>query len=137
MNFISYLGIPFVKGGRDPKTGLDCWGLVVAFYRAEFGLVLSNHAAPLGTITKRLETRDEELGSGQWHEITDPATGDGVGLGTSAGLSHVGIYVERDGEPCLLHSQTRCSVIQPLSMLKANGFPQVRFYRHDKRLTLH
>jgi len=21
------IGIPFVTGGRDPKTGLDCWGL--------------------------------------------------------------------------------------------------------------
>ena len=23
------IGIPFVDGGRDPKVGLDCWGLLV------------------------------------------------------------------------------------------------------------
>lgn len=27
------IGIPFVDGGRDPRTGLDCWGLVLEVFR--------------------------------------------------------------------------------------------------------
>jgi len=28
-----YLGVPYVYKGRDPKVGLDCWGLGVLIYR--------------------------------------------------------------------------------------------------------
>lgn len=27
------IGVPFVDGGRDPATGLDCWGIVMAASR--------------------------------------------------------------------------------------------------------
>lgn len=27
------IGVPFVAGGRDRKTGLDCWGLVMEVYK--------------------------------------------------------------------------------------------------------
>ena len=27
------IGVPFVSRGRDPKTGLDCWGLVIEIGR--------------------------------------------------------------------------------------------------------
>ena len=29
------IGVPFVDGGRDPKSGLDCWGLVKEAFRRQ------------------------------------------------------------------------------------------------------
>ncbi len=28
-----YIGIPYVHAGRDPKIGLDCYGLVMLYYK--------------------------------------------------------------------------------------------------------
>lgn len=42
MDFIhvgDLLGVPYVEGGRDPKVGLDCWGLVMEVCRRN-GVVL-------------------------------------------------------------------------------------------------
>ena len=30
MEYRDLVGIPFVDGGRDPATGLDCWGIVMS-----------------------------------------------------------------------------------------------------------
>lgn len=33
INTRDLIGIPFVDGGRDPRQGLDCWGLVLEIFR--------------------------------------------------------------------------------------------------------
>ena len=33
MEISDLIGVPFVSRGRDPKTGLDCWGLVMEIGR--------------------------------------------------------------------------------------------------------
>jgi cell wall-associated NlpC family hydrolase len=33
MKYDDLLSIPYVQGGRDPKNGLDCWGLCIEIYR--------------------------------------------------------------------------------------------------------
>ncbi|QTX33205.1 C40 family peptidase [Aminithiophilus ramosus] len=39
ITYADLLGVPFVDGGRDPRSGLDCWGLVrVVFFRAGIDL---------------------------------------------------------------------------------------------------
>lgn len=30
LRFDHLIGVPFVDGGRDPATGLDCWGMLMA-----------------------------------------------------------------------------------------------------------
>lgn len=37
------LGIRYLPGGRDPKEGLDCWGVVMEFHRRWIGVDLSPH----------------------------------------------------------------------------------------------
>ena len=36
-----YLGVPYKHKGRDPKTGLDCWGLGVCIFR-DLGIELAD-----------------------------------------------------------------------------------------------
>ena len=33
MEISDLIGVPFVSRGRDPKIGLDCWGLVMEIGR--------------------------------------------------------------------------------------------------------
>jgi len=39
-----YLDIPFVEKGRE-FSGCDCWGLVVLFFKTEFGINIEDHSA--------------------------------------------------------------------------------------------
>jgi len=43
-NLSDLIGIPFVDGGRDPRTGLDCWGLALEVYRRH-GITLPDYKA--------------------------------------------------------------------------------------------
>lgn len=33
IRFDDLIGVAFIDGGRDPKVGLDCWGLVLEVFR--------------------------------------------------------------------------------------------------------
>ena len=44
-NYVDLIGIPFLDGGRDYHTGLDCYGLVMEIYRRN-GIVLPEYYAP-------------------------------------------------------------------------------------------
>lgn len=39
------IGVPFLDGGRDPGEGLDCWGVVLEFYRRRFGVNVPDPAS--------------------------------------------------------------------------------------------
>ena len=40
--FIDLIGVPFVDGGRNPITGLDCWGLSTEVFR-RYGVELPDY----------------------------------------------------------------------------------------------
>lgn len=94
------IGAPFVDGGRDPKTGLDCWGLVKEAFRRQGCEVPDYHisaieAADIADTMKRQED--------DWIRLDGPRAGCLVLLRLTPGLwaNHVGIYI---GDGRFLHA---------------------------------
>lgn len=94
MSFNDYVGLPFKERGRD-DNGYDCWGLLAAVYRKEFGIILpsfandyvttedSDHLAKL--IDGKIDDEWQQLEPGQ------ETIGDGVLISLRGYPRHVGI----------------------------------------------
>ena len=71
------IGVPFVSRGRDPRTGLDCWGLVMEVGR-RFGkqipdfYVDAHDSAQIGVIKSFVER--------EWLKVERPEPGAVVGI---------------------------------------------------------
>lgn len=80
----TYLGVPYVWGGTDPSTGLDCSGLVQRVF------------ADLGTSVPRTSQEQATIGT-PVASIADAQPGDLVFYagsdGTASAPGHVGIYI--------------------------------------------
>lgn len=128
IDLMPYTGIPYVDKGRDPKTGLDCWGLVRWFYQREKQIDLPSY-------TEQASGTDPRVGplvlaeiSRSWKPVSTPLSGDVVVIRVSKRPFHVGIYV---GRGRMLHSlnQAQGSVIESLNSPKwANRVEG--YYRH-------
>lgn len=77
------VGVPWVAGGRDPRAGLDCVGLVVE--------VCARRGRPIG------DPAHGDLGMLAWDHVgwDDLEPGDVILMGRR-GVDHVGIYLGRD-----------------------------------------
>ena len=99
------VGTPYVAGGRDAKRGLDCWGVVLEFYRRAFGIDLPDpvsmasatcEAAPVSDHFLRIEVEESQPGDiGRFH-VRDPGAG------------HLGIVLARKR---ILHPFDRAGVV--------------------------
>lgn len=92
-----YLDAPFVDGGRDLAAGVDCWGLVRAVARREFGLDLPAYAGAglddagrVNALRLARATRDRVP---EFDAVADPQPGDVVLLSPSNRPVHVGIVI--------------------------------------------
>lgn len=72
VNYDDLVGVPYVSGGRDPKKGLDCWGLAAELYRRQ-GIQLP---------TFLVDTSDTALCASlfnanrpDWEELPEPVPG--------------------------------------------------------------
>lgn len=86
------IGIPFVDGGRDPKSGLDCWGLVKEAFRRQ-GYAVSDYsisAVEAADIAGTMKKQEDD-----WIHLDEPRVGGLVLLRLTPGLwaNHVGIYI--------------------------------------------
>ncbi len=130
-----YLGIPWRTGGRDVRTGLDCWGLLRYIYQKAYNIELSEHAAALGTLASNDEVVFDELSTNQWAEIENGVTvedGDVVAMGKGAKFSHVCVLVKLE-QICVIHTARKClSCIKTLKQMREDGWDNIKVYRHVK-----
>ena len=82
------IGVPFVRGGRDTSTGLDCYGLVIEMNR-RLGVDIPDFASP-----GSLEAVEELIGrnKGRWRKV-DPCPGATLLFRVEGYLAHVGIML--------------------------------------------
>lgn len=125
-----YLGIPWLTGGRNVVTGVDCWGLFCYIYSQLFGIDVAAYNVPQGTLAKPETIAAGELSKTDWQEVTTPRPGDVVVLGKGATFSHVGVYVTTP-DAAIIHSAKGClSCIMTLRALQRLGYTKRKFYRH-------
>lgn len=101
-----YVGVPFVDRGRDPTTGLDCWGLVCWWYAVELGLVLPTLTdAPSGEHDTEHLPALIQTQARAWRKVSVPERGDVVVVRIAGQPFHVAVYAGLiNGEPSLLHA---------------------------------
>lgn len=99
-----YVGVPWLHQGRDPRHGLDCVGLVVRYVTAR------------GYAVKDRKNYGRDPDGSLVHELcrlfgqptNDPRPGDVVVMAYAAKLPrHVGILSEFNGQPHLIHADSR------------------------------
>ena len=89
VNALSFLGVPYRRGGTSAETGFDCSGFVKTVYEETVGLVLPRVAAQQAAQTEKVARADLK-------------PGDLVFFNTMRRtFSHVGIYI---GDGKFVHS---------------------------------
>ena len=123
---LEYIGIKWVNGGRDIKTGVDCWGLLCHIYKIHYGislpLFIGVDATDNLTVSRMIDDKKS-----QWLEIKSPVEGCAVAMSKNKALHHVGIFV------CgmVLHSLDENGVCaQNLQSLQASGWSTIRFFKY-------
>lgn len=94
---IQYIGIPFVDRGRDPATGLDCWGLAKLVLEKHFDL------PPLPDFSDQYARTKDACVAGlfraempRWQRVAEPRPGDVAVLRLSGQPRHVGVMVDHN-----------------------------------------
>ena len=105
MQWIKYVGIPYLDKGRD-TAGIDCWGLARLVYKDEFNVELPS-------LTENYEhdstARISELIAIQkegWVKVEEPKPGHLIVFRVLGKESHIGIYI---GQNKFLHARERYS----------------------------
>ena len=93
MNTTKYIGIPFKGGGRE-LDGLDCWGLVRAFYRDELNIQLPSFDSSYNiTDDQRIAELIAQYSEG-WDQVDVPVAGDVVLFKIFGEPVHLGIMLD-------------------------------------------
>ena len=80
-NAMTFLGVPYRRGGDSAESGFDCSGFVRSVYEQTIGLVLPRRAAEQAAATQSIERSDLQPGDLVFFNTMRRA------------FSHVGIYV--------------------------------------------
>jgi len=109
-----YLGVPYVWGGTDPRTGLDCSGFLQRVY------------GDVGVHIPR--TTYDQFKVGQQVGLNNLRPGDAVFIEPGKnGPNHVGMYIGNGMVQQSPHTGTRNSIM-PLKDFVAGGFVGARRY---------
>ena len=66
---LDLVGVPFVNGGRDYKTGLDCWGMVLECYKRT-GITLPDYKIDAYCTLAITDNMVQVLG--EWKKLDSP-----------------------------------------------------------------
>lgn len=128
------IGVPFVDLGRDYRTGLDCWGLVMEVHR-RMGNEIQDLAVTSCFDTEAAAAQAKRaIEFGLWYRVEVPAFGDVIALETNPNLpgciDHTGIYI---GDGRMLHTiqKHNCVVVRLDDHWYKNKLRG--FYRWDAR----
>jgi cell wall-associated NlpC family hydrolase len=90
------IGIPFIDGGRDPKVGLDCWGMAM-HAAGRFGYRLPDFTVACLDALKIGSTVAVEIRSGRWQKLDEPIPGCIVIMSIDPEafdiVNHLGVYI--------------------------------------------
>lgn len=112
-----YLGVPYVYGGTNPRSGLDCSAFLQLVYR-DMGVHLGR-------------TTYQQYRQGRSVSLNQLRPGDAVFIEPSAqGPGHVGMYIGHGMVQQSPHTGTRNSIIS-LKAFTAGGFVGARRYMNN------
>jgi cell wall-associated NlpC family hydrolase len=121
MDYSKYVGIPYVKGGRDignPQNGLDCWGLATLFYKNEYGVILPSYT-DISMTTDRIKEVSGQLVQTDCYKhfntVQKSKAGDLILLRVGGHPIHIGIVLDNK---LMLHANTGSSVIETYKGMK-------------------
>jgi cell wall-associated NlpC family hydrolase len=97
VNAMSFLGVPYKRGGNSFDQGLDCSGFVRLMYEQTVGLVLPRRSAEQAAATQAIDKSELQPGDLVFFNTLRSA------------FSHVGIYV---GDNKFIHSPRSGGVVR-------------------------
>jgi cell wall-associated NlpC family hydrolase len=89
LNAMTFLGVPYKRGGTSSDTGFDCSGFVRAIYEQTAGLLLPRKASEQAATSQKIDRADLQPGDLVFFNTMRRA------------FSHVGIYI---GDGKFIHS---------------------------------
>ena len=109
-NISDLIGIPFLNLGRDPKIGLDCYGLFMEVNK-RFGQIVTNkNIACEDIVTASIEVPEDI--ANYWSKVEIPEPGDAVAMSLNpifpGVVQHFGVYL---GDSRYIHTLKKVGVI--------------------------
>jgi len=95
-NLRDLIGIPFLMGGRDPKIGLDCWGLSQEIMK-RYDIVVPDIMETCYDVVKINSHVKDQKSSDNWEEILEPEDGCVVLMAIDEKMpnvvQHIAVYI--------------------------------------------
>jgi cell wall-associated NlpC family hydrolase len=104
VNAMTFLGVPYRRGGTNASTGFDCSGFVRSMFEQTVGKVLPRRASEQAAATEKIDKQDLKPGDLVFFNTMRQT------------FSHVGIYV---GDNKFIHSPRSGKKIQVEDMREA------------------
>jgi len=132
VNVSHFVGTPFVNGGRNKTSGLDCWGLVMEVFK-ECGIQLPDFRVNAFASSKIDELAHEAIGFSPWEEVYSPQDEDAplvvlMRIHPSL-IAHAGAYI---GNNRIIHTMEGTNaVISRVSRLKSRIVGYYRYVQNN------
>jgi len=94
-DYSDLIGVPFVDGGRDVLTGLDCWGLTVVVFK-RFGISIPDYSVSCEDFASIDDIFSiEKYRARRWLSLTEPKEPCIVALRFNSPIfvNHTGVYI--------------------------------------------